>query len=237
MNILIACECSGLIRDAFIAKGHSAISCDLQPTEKSGPHYQGSVLDILDKNFDLLIGHPPCTFMAHSGTQWMSHPEDKELPFKERRPHPLYPNRREDQRKAIEFFKVLWNSTIPHICLENPVPMSQLTDQVGMYHQKVQPWQFGDSYEKPTCLWLKNLPLLKNTNQFGDQVTKGTRTVFSSGKSQPDWYNKAKTSNKDNTSRERSRTFPGLAKAMAEQWTENILSYKDDQQLNLFVTL
>lgn len=238
MNVLIACECSGLIRDAFIAKGHKAMSCDLQETEKPGPHYKGNIIYILDKDWDLLIGHPPCTFIAHSGTQWMSHPDDSNLPFNHRRPHPLYPNRRNDQKAAIEFFKILWDSGIPHICLENPVPMSQLTDDVGMYHQKLQPWEFGDSYEKPTCLWLKNLPLLKNTNEFGDNVTKGNRTVFSSGKSQPDWYNKAKTNNKDNTSRERSRTFPGLAKAMAEQWTEEkVMNYKDDIQLDLFSQL
>lgn len=210
MNVLIACECSGLIRDAFIAKGHRAMSCDYQATEKPGPHYKGNVYDIINQGWDLLIGHPPCTFIAHSGTQWMSNPEDSHLPFNSRRPHPLYPTRREDQRKAIDFFDNLWNSRIEHICLENPVPMSQLTDRVGVYHQKLQPWEFGDSYEKPTCLWLKNLPLLKNTNEFGDNVTKGNRTVFSSGKSQPDWYNKAKVGNKENTSRERSRTFPDL---------------------------
>src|SRR5678810_1202359 len=120
MNILIACECSGLIRDAFLAKGHNAWSCDLQDTEKPGPHIKGDIKDVLTtSDWDLLIGHPPCTFIAHSGTQWMSHPDDSELPFNSRRPHPLYQNRREDQKLAIEFFVLLWNSDIPHICLEN----------------------------------------------------------------------------------------------------------------------
>lgn len=239
MNVLIGCECSGFIRDHFIAKGHYAMSCDLQPTENPGPHFQGSIFDLLDnyedRVWDLFICHPPCTFMALSGTQWMSHPEDSHLPFDLRRPHPLYPNRREDQKKAIEFFRKLWSYPIVHKCFENPVPMSQLTTVVGNYHQKVEPWMFGDSHTKPTCLWLSNLPLLKSTNEIGQQVTKGERQYFSSGKSQPKWYADAKSSNKEKTQVERSRTFPGLAMAMAEQWTDEIvLNYKDSKQLNIF---
>lgn len=234
MNVVIACECSGIIRDAFIAKGHKAFSCDFQATEKPGPHFQGDILNVFGKkHIDLLIGHPPCTFLALSGTQWLSHPDDGHLPLEHRRPNPHYPERREDQKKAVAFFKLLWEANVTHICLENPVPMSQLTDEVGMYTQKIEPWMFGDSFAKPTCLWLKNLPLLRNTNTLDTKVNKGNRTVFSSGKSQPDWYNKAKVGNKDDTQRERSRTFPGMALAMADQWND-ILEYKDDVQLNLF---
>lgn len=234
MKVLVGCECSGLIRDAFRSKGHRAISCDLQDTEKPGPHYKGNIFDIINHGFDLFICHPPCTYIANSGAQWMSHPDDKDLPFEQRRPNPFYPTRREDQKKAIEFFRLLWEAPIPHKCFENPLPMTSLTDVVGEYTQVIQPWMFGDSFSKPTCLWLSNLPQLKNTNSDPSQkITKGSFTTFSSGKKQPEWYAKAKVNNKEDTQRERSRTFPGMALAMAEQWND-ILDYKDTKQLNIF---
>ena len=104
MRVLIACEESGTVRDAFIARGHDAMSCDLLPTRKPGPHHQGDVLGILDAGWDLMIAHPPCTYLAVSGAQWYYHPEDKKLPKEERRPHPKYPNRRRDRERAIRFF-------------------------------------------------------------------------------------------------------------------------------------
>jgi hypothetical protein len=235
MKVLIACECSGLIRDAFIARGHEAMSCDFQATERPGPHYRGDVFDILNKEkWDLLIGHPPCTFIALSGSQWLSHPDDSHLPYDKRRPNPFYPNRREDQKKAIDFFQALLEADVFHIALENPRPMSALTDRVGNYSQEVQPYMFGDSYSKPTCLWLKNLPLLKNTNDdLSKKIHKGESVVFSSGKKQPKWYSESKSNDKSKTSVGRSRTFPGLAEAIADQWG-SIEDYKDSKQLNVF---
>lgn len=227
MKVIIGCERSGIIRDAFIRKGHDAISCDLEPTDVPGPHHQGDILELLENEyFDLGIIHPPCTFIANSSIQWLSHPDDKYLPFEERRPNPFYPTRREDQKKAIIFFKKLlfmYPQKIGKLCLENPIPYGALTKDVGMYSQIVEPYYFGDSFNKPTCLWLKNLPKLiyiKQDDLFYKKtvVDEGEYKVLSSGKRIPKWYSDAKVGNKDKTQRVRSKTFPGMAQAMADQW-------------------
>src|SRR5688572_9407736 len=140
MKVIIACECSGIIRDAFAALGHEAWSCDLKPSEREGQHLQGDIFSFLGEcqannysRWDMLIGHPPCTFNSLSSARWRWHPEDKNLPKALRRPHPLYPNRKEDQQKAIDFFKALWNADIDKIGLENPRPLKALVYQVGNY--------------------------------------------------------------------------------------------------------
>lgn len=121
MRVLVACEYSGRVRDAFLDMGHNAWSCDLLPTESPrGFHYQGDIKDILYDGWDLLIAHPPCTFLASSGSRWLYHPDDKHLPVEERRPHPLYPDRKKDRQDAIDFFMMLWNAPIPHIAVEKP---------------------------------------------------------------------------------------------------------------------
>ena len=161
-----------------------------------------------------MVAHPPCTFLTGSGVQWLSNPEDKALPFEERRPHPKYPNRRQDMLDSVEFVKALYNADIKHIAIENPVGL--LSSRWRKPDQIVQPYMFGDEATKTTCLWLKNLPLLLPTNIVG----KGERTVFASGKSHPKWYADALKNSKTKEERQtlRSKTFEGMARAMAEQW-------------------
>lgn len=143
MKVLVACEFSGIVRDAFIAKGHDAISCDFLITEKEGPHYCGDVKDIINEGFDLMVCHPPCTHLAVSGARW----------FKEKQ---------HQQKEALEFVQFLLDSSIPKIALENPI--SIISSKIRKPDQIIQPWQFGHGETKATCLWLKNLPNLIPTN-------------------------------------------------------------------------
>jgi hypothetical protein len=145
MRVLVACEFSGVVREAFIKRGHDAVSCDLRPTERPGPHYQGDVFDIIGNGWDLMIAHPPCTHLAVSGARHFA-------------------AKRADgrQQSAIEFFMDLASAPIPRICIENPVCiMSSLYRKPD---QIIQPWQFGHGETKKTCLWLKGLPNLQPTN-------------------------------------------------------------------------
>ena len=216
MRVLIACEESQTVCKAFRAKGHEAYSCDILPCSGGHPewHYQCDIFEVINKGWDLMVAHPPCTFLTGSGVQWLSHPEDKALPFEERRPHPKYPNRRNDMLDSVEFVKALYNADIKHIAIENPVGL--LSSRWRKPDQIVQPYMFGDEATKTTCLWLKNLPLLLPTNIVG----KGERTVFASGKSHPKWYADALKNAKTKEERQtlRSKTFEGMAQAFAEQW-------------------
>ena len=139
MKILVACEYSGVVRDTFIARGHEAISCDILPTEKEGPHYLGNVLDILHDGWDMMIAHPPCTHLAVSGAKWFKY-------------------KQKEQEEALGFVQVLLDAPIEKICLENPV--SVISSKIRKPDQIIQPWQFGHAATKTTCLWLKNLPKL-----------------------------------------------------------------------------
>jgi site-specific DNA-cytosine methylase len=143
MKVLIACEYSGRVRDAFIKLGHEAISCDLLPTDVSGPHYQGNVLDILNNGWDLMIAHPPCTHLAVSGSRW-------------------FKDKVKEQAEALDFVRLLLNAPIKKIALENPI--SVISSKIRKPDQIIQPWQFGHGETKATCLWLKNLPKLIPTN-------------------------------------------------------------------------
>jgi site-specific DNA-cytosine methylase len=143
MRVLIACEYSGTVRDAFLARGHDAVSCDLLPTESPGPHYQGDVRDILDDGFDVMIAHPPCTHLAVSGARWF---RDKQA----------------EQAEALDFVRLLLDAPIFRIALENPV--SIISSRIRKPDQIIQPWQFGHGETKATCLWLKNLPVLVPTD-------------------------------------------------------------------------
>lgn len=180
MRVLIACEFSGIVRDAFIAKGHDAMSCDLLPTERPGPHYQGDVLEILNDGWDMMIAHPPCTRLAVSGARW-------------------FRDKREEQDEAIRFFMALANALILKVAIENPI--SIMSTKWRKPDQIIQPWQFGHGETKATCLWLKNLPPLQPTNI----VSGREQRIHKMPPSENRW-------------RERSRTFPGIAAAMAEQW-------------------
>ena len=143
MRVLVACEYSGVVRDAFLARGHDAMSCDLLPTESPGPHHHGSVLDILDDGWDLMIAHPPCTHLAVSGARW-------------------FPDKREEQEEALEFVRTLLDAPIPRIALENPV--SIISTRIRKPDQYIQPWMFGHGEVKKTGYWLKELPLLEPTD-------------------------------------------------------------------------
>lgn len=182
MKVLVACEYSGIVREAFAAKGHEAMSCDLLPAEIPGNHYQGDIRDVLYNGWDLMIGHPPCDHLAVSGARW----------FKEKRADGR-------QQAAIEFFMMLANAPIEKICLENPV--SIMSTQYRKPDQIIQPWMFGHGETKATCLWLKNLPKLEPTNIVDGREQR----IWKMGPSEHRW-------------KERSRTFTGIAEAMAEQW-------------------
>jgi hypothetical protein len=233
LNILVACEESQAVTIELRKLGHNAFSCDILPCSGSHPewHFNCDVFKViknkggilqngkkisLNKNFDMMIAHPPCTYLAVSGAQWYYHPEDKLLPTSERRPHPKYPNRAKDREEALVFFKKLMNVPIEKIAIENPIGI--VNTRVRKPDQIIHPYQFGEEASKATCLWLKNLPNLKHTKIVG----KGERVQFKSGKSQPKWYSdafsKAKSAEERRTMR--SKTFKGIAKAMAKQWTK-----------------
>ncbi|MCK9602974.1 MAG: DNA cytosine methyltransferase [Candidatus Omnitrophica bacterium] len=187
MNVLVACEFSGIVRDAFASRGHNAVSCDLLPTERPGKHIQGDVLDAIDNNpfnnnegWDLMVAHPPCTHLAVSGARW----------FKEKQ---------KEQEEALAFVRVLLNAPIEKICLENPIGI--LSTKIRKPEQIIQPWQFGHGETKATCLWLKNLPQLKPTNIVAGREGR----VWKEPPSEERWKN-------------RSRTYTGIADAMADQW-------------------
>lgn len=191
MKVLIACEYSGTVRDAFIAKGHDAMSCDILPTDVPGPHYQGDIMDILYDGWDLMIAHPPCTYLSNAGARFL-------YPGKV-----LNPARLEKGLAAKAFFMALHNAPIDKICVENPVP-SKIFGLPG-YSQVVEPYMFGHPFKKKTCLWLKNLPALMSTDIVG---------VAESTKVPGNWFNKGGKDRQKN----RAKTFEGIANAMAEQW-------------------
>jgi hypothetical protein len=182
MKVLIAGEYSGIVRDAFLKMGHEAMSCDLLPTEKHGPHYQGDVRDVLNYPWDLMIGHPPCTDISVSGAR---HFEEKRF------------NGR--QQVSVSFFMMLANTAIPKVALENPI--SIISSLWRKPDQIIQPWQFGHGETKATCLWLKSLPNLKPTN-----IVEGRENRIHK---MPPSKDRGKL---------RSRTYEGIANAMAEQW-------------------
>lgn len=191
MKILVACEFSGTVREAFASRGHDAWSCDILPTEIPGQHYQGDVMDILDDGWDMMIAHPPCTYLSNAGARF------------------LYPNKQlnEDRLKlgmeAKEFFMTLYNANIDKIVVENPIP-SKIYG-LPKYSQSIQPYEYGHPFQKKTCLWLKNVPELKPTNIVSNRQ---------STKVPGNWFNKGGKDRQKN----RAKTFEGIAQAMAEQW-------------------
>ena len=193
MRILVACEYSGKVREAFRKLGHDAWSCDLLPADDGSPyHIQGDVLDYLNAEWDMMIGFPPCTHLASSGARWFA-------------------AKRADgrQQQGIDLFMALANADIPMIALENPVGI--MSTEWRKPDQIIQPWQFGHEATKTTCLWLKGLPKLTPT----DIVGKGERHITKGGKSLPKWYNLPPSKDRWKI---RSETFQGIADAMAQQW-------------------
>tara|TARA_A100001515_G_C4523535_1_gene194374 strand:- start:154 stop:795 length:642 start_codon:yes stop_codon:yes gene_type:complete len=212
MKVLVACEYSGIVRDAFINKGHEAVSCDLLPSESDlGEHYQGDVTDILYDGWDLMIAHPPCTYLSVSGARWYYHPEDKHLPYDERRPHPMHPNRRQYQQEALDFVQLLLDAPIEKIVVENPI--SVISSKIKKPTQIIQPYEYGHPTSKSTCLWLKNLEPLQPTD-----VVEPIWINVSKGKRMSKFHYDTYTLPKEERGKIRSATFPGIAKAMANQW-------------------
>ena len=197
MKVLVACEFSGIVRDAFIARGHDALSCDLEPTEREGPHVQGDVASLLGNGWDLMIAHPPCTYLTNAGVRHLHSIESST--GKITKVHGR--ERAKAMRSATKFFLLLKEAPIPRICIENPIPHRYAKDLIGPYDQLVRDWMFGGDESKAICLWLKNLPKLRDTN-----VTLGNAHRIHLMSPGP------------NRAKERSRFFPGVAAAMAEQW-------------------
>jgi len=195
MRVLVACEYSGTVRDAFLARGHDAMSCDLLPTDVPGPHYQGDVRDVLNDGWDLMVAHPPCTYLSVSGMHWT-------------RRGLRDPQLTED---ALGFVRLLLDAPIEMIGLENPV--SVISTRIRKPDQIIQPYHFGHDASKKTCLWLKNLPLLRPTQMVEPRIVDG----------KPRWANQTGSGqNKLGPSPDRwkvrSATYQGIADAMAEQW-------------------
>ena len=180
MKVLIACEYSGAVRDAFINNGHDAMSCDLLPTDVDGPHYQGDVFDVINDGWDLMIAHPPCTHLAVSGARW-------------------FKDKVEEHKEALEFVQRLMDAPINKIAIENPI--SIISSRIKKPDQIIQPWMFGHGETKATCLWLKGLPKL-----FATDVVEGREAKIH------------KMSPGPNRWKERSKTYQGIATAMANQW-------------------
>ena len=191
MKVLVACEYSGRVRDAFAKLGHDAWSCDIIPTETPGNHYEGSVLDILGGGWDLMIAHPPCTYLSNAGARH------------------LYPKGQLNQKRLTqglvtkEFFMALYNAKIPKIAIENPTPSKVFG--LPQYTQAIQPYEYGHPYKKRTCLWLVGLPKLIPTKIVAER--QSTKVVGN-------WFNKGGKERQ----KERARTFEGIADAMANQW-------------------
>lgn len=195
MRVLVACEYSGTVRDAFLARGHEALSCDLLPTESPGPHHMGDVTEVLGGGWDLMVAHPPCTYLSVSGLHW----------------NHRVPGRAELTERALAFVRLLMDAPIPRICVENPV--SCISSRVRKPDQVIQPWWFGHDASKKTCLWLKNLPKLIETNRLlGDDKTRRANQT-------PSGQNKLGPS--PDRWKQRSKTYEGIAAAMAEQWSKD----------------
>ena len=202
MKILIACEYSGRVRDAFIARGHAAMSCDLLPTDALGPHYQGDVFDIINDGWDLMIAHPPCTYLSVSGMHWTTRGlRDPQL-----------------TEDALAFVQRLMDAPVERIAVENPI--SVISSRIRKPDQIISPYQFGHDASKKTCLWLKNLPLLTAT-----QIVEPRIVITPSGKPAKRWGNQCDNYGQDKLPpsadrwKLRSATYQGIADAMAAQWS------------------
>tara|TARA_R100000773_G_scaffold11871_1_gene10954 strand:- start:10 stop:627 length:618 start_codon:yes stop_codon:yes gene_type:complete len=205
VRVLVGCEYSGIVRDAFAIRGHDAWSCDILDTESPGNHIKGNVLDYLDMDWQLAILHPPCTHLSISGARWFTEGK-KPMHLRE---------------KALDFVQQLMNAPIDHICIENPV--SVISSHIRQADQTINPYQFGHPEYKKTCLWLKNLPLLKETNN----VLEETKQLPDKIAKRIWWLGAGK-------GKERSKFYTGIASAMAEQWGDETKLPVPVEQLCLF---
>lgn len=205
MRILLACEESQEVTKRLRAKGHEAFSCDILPCSGGKPewHFQQDVTELLKQKWDMIIAFPPCTFLTVTGNRWFNIERYGDKAIK----------RHADRKEAIDFFMMFANADCDKIVIENPVGV--MSSHYKKPNQIVNPYQFGDPFEKKTCLWIKGLPNLIPTNI----VEPPKRTEFASGKSMPTWYADAWKLPKEERAKLRSKTFPGIAEAMTEQWT------------------
>jgi hypothetical protein len=223
MNVLVGCEFSGIVRDAFTAQGHDAWSCDLEPTERPGPHIQGTVLDVLEQGWDLALFFPPCTYLCNSGARW-------------------WPQRQTEQQAALALVRTLLDAPIPRIALENPEGL--LSRVVRQPDQIIHPWQHGHDASKSTCLWLRGLPCLVPTHfveapfmrcgacqqVFPSQYGFSDCPCLAGWTARPVYSNQCASGQSKlggGRARARSRTYPGIAAAMASQWGTAYLRERD----------
>ena len=218
---IITLEESQTVTNAFREAGHEAWSCDLKPCSGGHPQYhiQGDIFDALRERWDMGIFHPPCTYLTVTGNKWFYHPEDKDLPFQDRRPHPKFPDRREKQEKAVQFFMNLVNCGLDKWCIENPVGI--MSKRYRKPNQIIQPMYFGHKEPKRTCLWLRGLPRINGNVEYAldPSTCEPEYHVTKSGKRMPKWYAYAdKSQGQEKRAEIRSKTFEGIAAAMVKSW-------------------
>ena len=207
LRVLVGCEYSGTVRDAFIAMGHDAMSCDLLPSDAGGPHYQGDIFDIIDDGWDIGIFHPPCTYLTNAGVRWL---HEHVLSRRGKKPVISGAVRWDYMREGAEFFKKLLNCNIPKVAVENPIPHKYAIEIIGRkYDQIVQPWMFGHTERKATCFWLRGLPKLIPTNDVKAEMLLLPKKEQNRLHYLPPSADRWKL---------RSKTFDGIAQAMAAQW-------------------
>jgi hypothetical protein len=199
LRVLVACEYSGIVRDAFARLGHFAMSCDLLPTEAPGRHYQGDVRDVLEDGWDVMVAHPPCTYLCSSGIHWNART----------------PGRAAQTDEAVAFVRLLLDAPVPKIAIENPIGV--LSSRLRKPDQIIQPWQFGHDASKATCLWLKGLPPLRPARLVAPRIVAGKRR----------WANQTDSGqNRLGPSPDRwklrAQTYVGIAEAMASQWASPV---------------
>lgn len=195
MNVLVACECSGVVRSAFRSRGHNAYSCDLFDAADGGPHIRQDAIELLEETrgqWDLMIAHPPCTHLAVSGARW-------------------FKDKKGEQELALRFVRAMMDADVPMICVENPI--SIISSRIRKPDQIIQPWQFGHDASKATCLWLKNLPKLRPTAMVAPRIVDGRRRWANQTDSGQNRLGPSPTRAVD-----RARTYEGIAAAMADQW-------------------
>ncbi|MGI6227326.1 MAG: hypothetical protein ACOYJ1_13835 [Peptococcales bacterium] len=204
MKILVACEESQAVTKEFRRLGHEAYSCDIEPCSGGYPewHLQQDVTELLNQKWDMILAFPPCTYLTVTGNRWFNVQRYGEKAIQ----------RIKDRKEAIKFFMMFANADCEKVVIENPVGI--MSTEWRKPDQIIQPYEFGDPYEKKTCLWIKGLPKLIPVNQ----VEPPPRTQFESGKSMPTWYAEAWKLPKEERAKLRSKTFPGIAQAMAKQW-------------------
>lgn len=231
LKVLVGCECSGVVRDAFLKAGHDAFSCDILPSRNGGPHFEQDLIELLKMTkgaWDLGIFHPPCDFLTNSAAWAYADPDFEKYPGCGYHQQVKYSTltgqtRREARERAVQFFMEIWNSGIPALCIENPIGFMNTFPGMNVIPQIIQPWAFNEDASKATCLWLKGLPHLRPTGNFPPRI------VEHKGKMVKRWSNQTdsgqnRLSPSDDRASVRAVTYQGIANAMADQWSKALTS-------------